>query len=173
LVSLRQAFRSSSPEADTGWIRLIVPVTDLEVDVRVLQLVERVAQRKQVEITIVYVVEVMQSMPLDAELPSAAAEGERVLRDARQHVAGFVDARKNVIRTELLQARATGHAIVDEAIDQNADVIILGAKLQRKHGRLTVGETIDYVLHHAPCEVVVLRNRMPDWLIDALEIDYE
>lgn len=173
MVSLRQAFRPSSPEADTGWTRLIVPVTDLEVDLRVLQLVERVAQRKQVEITIVYVVEVMQSMPLDAELPTDVAHGEHVLRDARDHVAGYVDTRKNIIRTELLQARATGPAIVDEAIDQNADVIILGAKLQRKHGRLTVGGTIDYVLHHAPCEVVVLRNKMPDWLIDALEIDYE
>ena len=99
--------------------------------------------------------------------------GETIPLIRREHVAGFVDSRKNVIRTELLQARATGHAIVDEAIDQNADVIILGAKLQRRHGRLTVGETIDHVLHHAPCEVVVLRNKMPDWLIDALEIDYE
>jgi hypothetical protein len=45
----------------------------------------------------------------------------------------------------------------------------LSATLRRKHGRTTIGETVDYVLKNAPCEVMVIRQAFPDWLSDDLE----
>ena len=62
-----------------------------------------------------------------------------------------------------------GAAIVDEATDKNADIIMLGATLRRQFGFLTIGETVDYVLKHAPCEVIVVRQALPDWITESME----
>jgi nucleotide-binding universal stress UspA family protein len=169
LVSFRQAFRPQPADTALKSLRVIVPVTGGDSDVRLLQIVERIAQRQNARITIVYVVEVMQSMPLDAELPAEIERGERVLKEAEQLASTSVEGRKGSIQTELLQARSAGAAIVDEAIDRNTDAIMLSAVLRRKHGRTTIGDTVDYVLKNAPCEVMVIRQAMPDWLSDDLE----
>ena len=169
MVSFRQAFRPQATEPAPKALRMIVPVTGGDSDVRLLQLVEKIAQRQNASITIVYVVEVQQSMPLDAELPAEIERGERVLKDAERMASNCVEGRKGSIHTELLQARSAGAAIVDEAIDRNADAIMLSATLRRKHGRVTIGDTVDYVLKNAPCEVMVIRQALPDWLSDHLE----
>lgn len=173
MVSLRQAFRGGQDQPDPGWLRAIVPVTDLEADTRLLQIVERIALRQKAQITLVYVVEVMQSMPLDAELPSEVALGEQVLREALNHVGRHAEIKKSTVTTELLQARSAGAAIIDEAIDRQASVILLSSKLQRKHGRLTIGDTVEHVLHNAPCEVLLIRQEMPDWLLKTMELGFE
>ncbi|HVL24343.1 MAG TPA: universal stress protein [Thermomicrobiales bacterium] len=170
MVSFRQAFRPQPADsAPTKAFRVIVPVSGGDSDVRLLQIVERIAQRQNANITIVYVVEVQQSMPLDAELPAEIERGEHVLKDAERLASSCVEGRKGSITTELLQARSAGAAIVDEAIDRNADAIMLSASLRRKHGRVTVGDTVDYVLTNAPCEVMVIRQAVPEWLSDHLE----
>lgn len=173
MVNLRQAFRGAQDQSGPGWPRVIVPVTDIEQDDHLLLIVERMAVRQKAEITLVYVVEVMQSMPLDAELPIEVARGEEVLRETQERISRFAELKRSIVRTELLQARSAGAAIVDEAIDRQADVIMLSAKLQRKHGKLTTGETVDYVLKNATCEVLIIREKMPDWLMKSMELDLE
>lgn len=116
------------------------------------------ASHRQVDVTLVYVVEVMQSMPLDAELPHEIARGEQVLQDAEQSAVARLDGRCAAIRTELLQARSAGAAIVDEAIEHEAQAIVLGVSVRKRMGRLTTGPTLEYVLVNAPCEVVVIRH---------------
>lgn len=169
MVSFRQAFRPQPSDAPQRPFKVIVPVSGGESDTRLLEIVERLAQRQNANITIIYVVEVAQSMPLDAELPQEVERGERVLREAERIASKCVEGRKGSIRTELLQARSAGAAIVDEAIDRGADTILMSASLRRKHGRMTVGETVDYVLKNAPCEVIVIRQPMPEWLTDHME----
>lgn len=171
LVSFRQAFRPQTPDTPPRTFKVIVPVSGGDTDARLLTIVEKIAQRQNANITIVYVVEVSQSMPLDAELPQEIERGEQVLRDAEQMASKCVEGRKGSLRTELLQARSAGAAIVDEAIDRDADAIMLSATLRRKHGRVTVGDTVDYVLKNAPCEVIVIRHAMPDWVADHLETE--
>lgn len=156
-----------------GWVEIIVPVNDVESDARLLQVVERFAARPNVFVTLVYVVEVAQSMPLDAELPIEVAHGEDVLREAQEHILKHVVGKKVTVNTELLQARSAGAAIVDEAIDRQAGVIIMGASVQRKLGELTLGNTVDYVLKRAHCEVMLIREAMPDWLLPSMEPDLE
>lgn len=148
-----------------------MPVTGADSDERLLHVVERIAQRQRAAITLVFVVEVIQSMPLDAELPNEVERGERVLRLSRETIMRQMDVRKSSATTELLQARTAGAAIVDEAIDRNADMIMMGATLSRKHGKITVGETTEYVLKNAPCEVIIIRNHMPDWLVNSLGME--
>ncbi|MGC4191385.1 MAG: universal stress protein [Thermomicrobiales bacterium] len=170
MVSLRQAFRpvpADRPVPDSR--RILVPVSGGPSDDRLLKFVEKIARRQNSVITMVYVVEVQQSMPLDAELPIEIERGEQVLRDAKKIGMTCVDGRSANLSTELLQARSAGAAIVDEAIDRNADVIVMGTSIKRKFGRPTIGETVDYVLKNAPCEVLVVRPALPDWQADAME----
>jgi nucleotide-binding universal stress UspA family protein len=118
------------------------------------------ASHQRVDVTLIYVVEVMQSMPLDAELPHEISRGEQVLADAERRAGAGLDGRCSAMRTELLQARSAGAAIVDEAIEHQAHAIVLGASVRKKMGRLTTGETLEYVLVNAPCEVIVIRHAL-------------
>ena len=55
----------------------------------------------------------------------------------------------------VVTARAAGRAIVDEAKERRSEVIILGATRKRRFTERALGGTIDYVLQHAPCEVLI------------------
>ncbi len=170
MVNLRQAFRQVSPEKAGRPYRLVVYVTGGPEDQRLLEIVEKIGQHQNTFITIAYVVEVQQSMPLDAELPYEIERGEHALRSAETLAEQLLgDNRQSPVRTELLQARSAGAAIVDEAIDRNADMILLASTLRRKYGRVTTGETIAYVLKNAPCEVILVRLALPDWQSDDVE----
>ena len=103
------------------------------------------------------VVAVPQAMPLDAELPTDIDRGERALRHAENAARRVLPSRNTAIVTELLQARAVGPAIVDEAIERDAGAIVMTAAIHRRHGRPTLGETTEHVLLNAPCDVVVVR----------------
>ena len=143
--------------------RLVVPVAGSEMDDRVLGMLPNLLSREGGTITFLFVVEVPQSMPLDAELPADIDIGERALRHAENAARPLLPSRNATIVTELLQARAVGPAIVDEAIERDAEAIVMTAAIHRRHGRPTLGETTDHVLLNAPCEVVVIRT-VPDSL---------
>jgi nucleotide-binding universal stress UspA family protein len=142
--------------------RLVVPVAGSDIDARVLDVLPVLLSKDGGTVTFLYVVEVPQSMPLDAELPAEIDEGERALQAAERTAVRTLPSRTTQILTELLQARAAGPAIIDEAIERDADAIVMTAAIHRKHGRPTLGETTDHVLLHAPCEVVVIRTVSPD-----------
>jgi nucleotide-binding universal stress UspA family protein len=138
--------------------RLVVPVAGSNMDDRVLTMLPDLMSNEGGNITFLFVVEVPQSMPLDAELPTDIDTGERALRHAENAARRALPSRNTNIVTELLQARAVGPAIVDEAIERNADAIVMTAAVHRRHGRPTLGETTVHVLLNAPCEVVVIRT---------------
>lgn len=167
MVNLRQAFRHQPPDtSDSRVQRYIVPVSGGTEEPRFFEIVRRIAERRPVDITLVYVVEIMQSMPLDSELPNELQHGEAVLKAAENAVQPCLEHKRGVIRSELLQARSAGAAIVDEAIEHQAHGIVIGATTRKRHGRITLGETVEYVLLNAPCEVVVIRHEHPSWSPD-------
>lgn len=169
MVNLRQAFRHPASDKSTTPYRLVVYVTGGPDDRRLLEIVEKIGQRHNTHITIAFVVEVQQSMPLDAELPAEIDRGEEVLRAAEEFATRCVGGRRESVRTELLQARSAGAAIVDEAIEDNANAIMLSCSIRKKHGRAVIGDTVDYVLRNAPCEVIVIRRGMSNWTPGELE----
>lgn len=138
--------------------RLVVPVGGSAAESRALDILPALLPADGGMVTFLYVVEVAQAMPLDAELPIEVEAGERVLRNAEQIARRALPSRAAQIQTELLQARAVGPAIVDEAIERNADAILLSATVYRRHGKLTLGDAANHVLLHATCDVVVIRT---------------
>ena len=63
--------------------------------------------------------------------------------------------------TRLERARSAGPAIVDEAVRRNAELIVIGAPRRGidRAQRAVFGRTVDYVLKHAPCRVIVAAAR--------------
>ena len=141
----------------SSYQRLIVPVNGSSGDARALTLVGDLVHSHQVAITLIYVVEVQQSMPLDAELPVEIDRGELVLGRAEELARSRITQKVDRLTTDLLQARSAGAAIVDEAIERGSDAILMAARIRRRHGQTTAGDTVGYVMKNAPCEVVIVR----------------
>lgn len=166
MVNLRHPFRHATPETTGTPYRLVVYVTGGPADGHLLEMVEKIGYRQNTYITIAYVVEVQQSMPLDAELPAEIERGESVLHEAEVLANRCVGGRRDHIVTALLQARSAGAAIVDEAIESEADAIMLSSSIRKRYGRPIIGDAVEYVLRNAPCEVIVIRREMPNWRPD-------
>jgi nucleotide-binding universal stress UspA family protein len=141
----------------TIYERILVPVNGTASDERVMTVVSELAHEDQISITLIYVVEVLQSMPLDAELPTEIDRGELILQRAEKIAMTRPHHKLTSVTSDLLQARSAGAAIVDEAIERRADAIVMAAKNHTVHGKVTMGETVNYVLKNAPCEVIAVR----------------
>lgn len=137
--------------------RIVVPVHGTETDKKAIEVASLLGTGKNAEMVIVYVVEVAQSLPLEADLPGEVHSGENVLQTAESWARHTLDGKVGRISPELLQARSAGAAIVDEAIERGADLIVMALCNHMRHGQSTQGETVPYVMQNAPCEVVIAR----------------
>ena len=140
-----------------GYRRILVPVSGERDDERALDLAGLLAEKKHSEVTLVYVVEVKQSLPLDADMPQAVATGEAALQRAENYARHQSEHKLGKVALELLQARTAGAAIVDEAIERDVDIIVMSCRNRAHLGQVSTGETVPYVLKNAPCEVVLTR----------------
>jgi len=111
----------------------------------------QLATEKQSSIDALYVIEVPFNLPLDARLPQERDNAKAVLEQA----AVIADQFGVTMTPIVVTARAAGRAIVDEAKERRSEVIILGATRKRRFSERALGGTIDYVLQHAPCEVLI------------------
>ncbi len=133
---------------------ILVPVSSSACSMEALALACIVAKPRKARIYAVNVIEVLRSLPLDAQLDGAARRGEQVLRQAEE----VASAQGYQVSAELLQAREAGQAIVDEAHERSADVIVLGLPNRPVVGQFDMGKTAEFVLHNAPCEVWIVRQ---------------
>ena len=63
----------------------------------------------------------------------------------------------------LAAVRDVGAALVDEATEREADLLILGLPYRKRFGGdFAIGRTIPYVLKNAPCSVWVVRDPMTE-----------
>ena len=137
--------------------RVLVPVNGSDLDEEMVRLAAVTAKRETAQLIIVYVIVVRRTMPLDVELEDEVRKGEGVL-DRAERVAESYDVE---FSSELLQARATGPAIVDEATERNVDLIVMGVTYRKRFGEFYLGQTTPYVLKNAPCRVWVAREPKP------------
>jgi nucleotide-binding universal stress UspA family protein len=142
---------------------ILVPVKGDVIDDEAVQLAYTLAAGKErrgkarVTIEFIYVIEVPRALSLDADLPDEVLKGEQALSRA-ENLGQGVDAN---IEAEILQARSVGAAIVDEAVERRADLIIMAAQYRRRLGEFNLGLTLPYVLKNAPCRVLVARAPSP------------
>jgi nucleotide-binding universal stress UspA family protein len=124
-------------------------------DARIVRLVAQYAKLTKAELIAVHVVEIDWTLPLDADIASRSEEVQRVL-DTAESVA---EEYKLVLEPVLLQARDVGAAIVDEAMERSADLLVVGLPYRKRFGgEFAIGRTIPYILQNAPCAVWVVRD---------------
>jgi nucleotide-binding universal stress UspA family protein len=118
-----------------------------------------IAKQGHAELIGVHVFEIDWTHPLDADVAGRDEGAQRVLDIAE----ATAEAARYKMETVLLQARDVGAAIVDEATERDADLIICGLPYRRRFGGdFTIGKTIPYILKNAPCAVWVIREAMPE-----------
>ena len=139
--------------------RAVVALNGGPSDARIVRLVAQQAHDSKAEVIAVHVVEIDWTLPLDADIAGRSEEVQRVL-DSAETV-----AEESKVRLEpvLLQARDVGAAIVDEAVERDADLLVLGVPFRTRFGgEFAIGRTIPYVLQNAPCAVWVVREPMEE-----------
>ena len=60
--------------------------------------------------------------------------------------------------TDVLQAREVGPAIVNDAVEQEADLILLGIAYKLRFGEFNLGEVVPYVLKNSSCRVILYQS---------------
>jgi nucleotide-binding universal stress UspA family protein len=128
-------------------------------DRRIVHLAAAIARPSKAELVAVHVVEIDWTLPIDADVASGSEEAQRVL-DVAETAAETAGTR---IEPVLLQARDVGAALVDEAAERGADLLVLGIAYRRRFGGdFAIGRTIPYVLKNAPCVVWIVREPMAE-----------
>jgi nucleotide-binding universal stress UspA family protein len=134
--------------------RILVPVNGSELDEEMVRLAAATAKRVAAQLIIVYVIVVKRTLPLDVTQEDEVTTAEQVVERAEKAAAEF----EVEYTSEILQARATGPAIVDEAVERDVDLIVMGVTYRKRFGEFYLGQTTPYVLKNAPCRVWVARE---------------
>jgi APA family basic amino acid/polyamine antiporter len=141
----------STALSDVDYDRILVPVDGTRLSDEMMVLGCQLAADKGATIDVVQVIEVPMHLALDAPLSEERRRGEQLLDAAMAVAREFgVEAWPH-----LVTARQSGRAIVDTAEEWRADVIIVGAVKKRRVDDRLFGDSVTYVLRHAPGEVLV------------------
>ena len=142
-----------SKEPPLAFKSILVPINGSEASLMAVEFACSIAKRSRGKVHVVHVIEVRRSLPLDADLVSEAQRGEEILTQAEM----AAKRQDFEVDGDLLQARDAGHAIVDEAMERHVSAIVMGVDYDTSLGEFALGHISQYVIKHAPCQVILLR----------------
>jgi nucleotide-binding universal stress UspA family protein len=131
--------------------KILVPVIGSQADEEVIKLACRLARQDKSEIHALHIITVKRDLPLDAEIQPEIQKAEDILNRAET----VAKEQNYKIDTNLLQARQVGQGIIDEAVKQGFDLILMGLSYKRRFGEFSLGDVVPYVLKNAPCYVII------------------
>ncbi len=139
--------------------RILVPLAGNEADDAALRLSALLQGEPASEVSLLQVIEVPFDQELDAENAEAVSFADEVLDRAESFLVGHgVQVRRGVV-----QARAAGSAIVDEAVEWSADLIVMGLRYKKRMGGAwDAGRTVPYVMRNSTAPVWCLRVETED-----------
>ncbi len=141
--------KGSLPTAQT----VLVPLFGSSMDETALMVAGEVARESSGRVHVLYIIEVPRAVPLDDPMDAHVRNGERILTDIEEHW----PHRKASLVAELLQARQAGPAIVTEAAERDADLVIMGIDHERRYGDYSLGDATAHVLQYVQSTVWILR----------------
>jgi APA family basic amino acid/polyamine antiporter len=143
--------------------RILVPVKLGPIGDEVLATAIKLAEEHESTIRAVHVIRVPLALPLDAAMLEEEERAGASLVDAR------LLAREHGVELDrkTIRARSIGHAVVAEAKEWGADLVVMGSSPRWRRQSRFFSPTVDYILRHAPCEVMVIAY--PQGLLEAEE----
>jgi nucleotide-binding universal stress UspA family protein len=112
----------------------------------------KLASDPDAQVHALHVIRVPLELPLDAPLEDEDERAEESLAEAR-----LLGSEHSVaVDGTTVRARAIGAAIVDCALELDADLIVLGSAPRWRRQSRFFSPTVDYVLRKAPCEVLIV-----------------
>src|ERR671928_74441 len=150
LEPVRSADEQVLPEAEFS--RILVPMKLGEIGEEMVATAVKLAQERSSAVDALYVIQVPLDQPLDAELTDAEERAAASLAEAR-----LLGSDHGVeVSGETVRARSIGQAIVEQARERGADLIVLGSAPRWRRQSRFFSPTVDYVLRKAPCEVLIV-----------------
>src|SRR5438477_5265199 len=146
------------PGAALEYRSILVPIAAGYPSDEAMDVACRLATERRATIVAMTAIEVPLELPLDAYLPEQVAEADEQLDEAR----AIGESYGVTVITRLVRARNAGRAIVDEAARRHAELILMGGprRIRLQRGKRAIfGDTVDFVLKHAPCRVMVAAGR--------------
>jgi APA family basic amino acid/polyamine antiporter len=140
------------PAEEGIYERILVPMKLGLIGEEVLATAIRLAEERSCALMALHVIRVPLDKTLDADVDEAEERAEASLAEAK-----LVAAEHGVtVETVMVRARSIGEAIVENARAASADLIVLGSASRWRRQSRFFSPTVDYVLRHAPCEVMVV-----------------
>ncbi len=132
--------------------RVLVPMKLGPIGEEMVATAVALAKERDASVDALFVIVVPMDKPLDAPLLDKEEQATASLAEAA------LLGEENSVRVEsvTVRARAIGKAIVDQAFEREADLIVLGSSPRWRRQSAFFSPTVDYVLRHAPCEVLVV-----------------
>jgi APA family basic amino acid/polyamine antiporter len=150
LLHAREPIEQLPPGAE--FRRVLVPMKLGPIGEEMAATAVALAKERQAEVIALFVTRVPLEEALDAPLHEQEEHAAASLAEAallgEEH--GVPVEQVNV------RARSIGKAIVEQAAERGADLIVLGSSPRWRRQSTFFSPTVDYVLHNAPCEVLVV-----------------
>ena len=159
---LRETVRAPAafgPALALEYRRLLVPTVAGQPSDDALDVACGLAAERGAQIIALNVLEVPLDLPLNAHLP----DDEDHANDELDEAQAIGDSYGVTVVDRLVRARNAGEAIVEEATRRGSEIIVLGSprKVLTARSKAVFGSTVDHVLKHAPCRVMVAASREP------------
>lgn len=138
--------------AGVNYQRVLVPMKLGPIGEEMVATAVALAKERGASVDAVFVIKVPLEHALDAPLHDQEEAAAASLAEA-----GLL-GEENGVRVEpvRVRARSIGKAIVEQAAARNADLIVVGSSPRWRRQSAFFSPTVDYVLRHAPCEVLVV-----------------
>jgi basic amino acid/polyamine antiporter, APA family len=140
------------PFEEGAWERILVPLKLGPIGDEVLATAIRLAEERGSAVRVFHGVRVPMEQPLDADMPEASETAWASLDEARE----LAEEHGVEIETVSVRTRSLGEAIVEQAREWGADLIVMGSAPKWRRQSRFFSPTVDYVLRKAPCEVMVI-----------------
>jgi basic amino acid/polyamine antiporter, APA family len=114
----------------------------------------RLAAERRASIVAVTAIQVPLDLPLDTLLPEDVEDANAQLDEAR----AIGDSYGVRVTGRIARTRNIGREICDEAVRRGTEVIVMAGprRVRLQRGRRQIfGDSVDFVLRHAPCRVMV------------------
>jgi basic amino acid/polyamine antiporter, APA family len=138
--------------AEAEFSRILVPMKLGDIGEEMIATAVKLAQERNASVEALHVIRVPLELPIDAELTDEEERAEASIAEAK-----LLGADHGVtVEGRTVRARSIGQAIVQEAADRNADLIVLGSAPRWRRQSRFFSPTVDYVLKKAPSEVLIV-----------------